>query len=71
MPDMNINTGLLTKPLYTVATLPSATGAYGQILWVSDLTVNPLVGAGQTAAGGGTTLGRVLSNGTAWKIYDR
>ncbi len=61
--------GVYTKPITTVTALPSAASVQGDIRWVSDLTTNPLTTMNLTATGGGTTRGRVISDGTNWKIY--
>lgn len=66
--DPNVNTGLFTKTIYTVATLPAAAGAQGQIQWISDSTVSGDIGKGLTAVGGGTYRCKVQSNGTTWKV---
>ena len=62
--DPNVNTGLFTKTIYTVATLPTVAGAKGNVEWVSDGEV----AAGLTVAGGGTYRCKVRSDGTAWKV---
>jgi len=67
--DDQIVIGLYTKPVYTVAALPSVSVNQGRVQWVSDLTANPAVASGQVATGGGTTLGRVVSDGTNWRVY--
>jgi hypothetical protein len=68
--DAQINTsGLYTKPIFLVAALPATAECQGRILWVSDLTTNPAITSGQVAAGGGTTLGRVISDGSSWRVY--
>lgn len=66
--DPNVNTGLFTKTIYTVATLPTVAGAKGNVEWVSDSTGNGEVAAGLTVAGGGTYRCKVRSDGTAWKV---
>ena len=68
VPDPNINYDLTTKTVYTFATLPPVTTAQGTVFWVSDLSTAPIVGAGATAVGGGTFIGKVRSDGTAYKI---
>lgn len=68
--DDHVNVrGLVTKTLWTVATLPPVAENQGTIRWVSDLSTNPATTSGQIAAGGGTTQGRVLSDGTNWRVY--
>lgn len=71
MSDINVvTTGSFTKPVTTVAALPTASADNaGDIRWVSDLNSSRDTTKGQTAAGGGTVQGRVVSNGSAWKIY--
>jgi len=64
-----VTAGLYTKPIYTYATLPSVSVNQGRVLWLSDLSTNPASTSGQVAAGGGTTLGRVVSDGTNWRVY--
>jgi hypothetical protein len=64
-----VSTGLFTKTVYTVATLPPVAENQGTIRWVSDLANNPASNSGQVATGGGTTQGRVASDGTNWRIY--
>lgn len=66
--DPAVNTGLFTKTVYTVATLPAAAASQGRIQWVSDSTANGQVAAGLTAVGGGTYRCKVISNGTIWKV---
>jgi hypothetical protein len=61
-----VRNGSFTKPIYTVTTAPAA---QGEVVWVSDLTTNPLTTAGLTATGGGTTRGRIIFDGTNKKIY--
>lgn len=67
--DPNVNTGLKTKTIYTVATLPAAAGAQGNIEWVNDSTLGHDVGKGLTVVGAGTYRCKVISNGTIWKIF--
>jgi hypothetical protein len=68
--DAQINSGgLYTKPIFAVAGLPGVAECQGRILWVSDLTTNPASTSGQVAVGGGTTQGRVVSDGTNWRVY--
>lgn len=69
MPDPNTVAGLFTKPFTTVAGLPTASLLQGTIRWVSDLANNPASSSGIIATGGGTTAGRVLSDGTNWRVY--
>lgn len=66
--DPNVNTGLFTKTVYTVATLPAAAVSQGNIEWVSDSTVSGTTGKGLTAVGGGTYRCKVESNGSVWKV---
>ena len=66
--DPNVNTGLFTKTIYTVATLPAAAGSQGRIEWVSDSTTGGDVAAGLTVVGGGTYRCKVISNGSVWKV---
>lgn len=66
--DPNVNADLFTKTIYTVATLPAASGRQGGNEWVSDSTVNGEVGRGLTAVGGGTYRAKVISNGSVWKV---
>lgn len=67
--DAQIVAGLYTKPIYTVATLPPVAENQGRVHWVSDLTTNPAATSGQVAVGGGTTAGRVESDGTNYRVY--
>jgi hypothetical protein len=69
MPDPHVNVGLYTRPKYTFATLPAATSNVGEILYITDASANPAVSSGLVAVGGGTTLSRVLSDGTVWRLY--
>ena len=71
MPDPFTVSGLFVKPIYAVAALPSAATYQGSVMWVNDLanTDNPAVATGKIAAGGGTTAGRVRSDGTVWRVY--
>jgi hypothetical protein len=61
--------GVFTKSIGTVTALPPVASVQGTVFWVSDLSTNPLTTAGLTATGGGTTQGRVISDGTRYKIY--
>lgn len=61
--------GLYTKPIYTVTSAGPAAGFQGEIKWVTDLNSNPLTTAGQTATGGGINRGRIISDGTNWRVY--
>lgn len=61
--------GVFTKSITTVTAAGGAAAFQGCIKWVSDLTTNPLTTAGLTATGGGSTQGRIISDGTRWKIY--
>jgi hypothetical protein len=68
-PDPYINrNGLMTKTLFTVATLPPAAGCAGRREIATDLSVQASTNNGMTAAGSGTFQGQVMSNGTVWKI---
>lgn len=68
--DPNVNrTGLWTKPMYTVATLPAASTKQGSILYVTDANASPWTFHGQVAVGGGTIRGRVISDGTSWRLH--
>ena len=67
-PDPNINYDLQTKTVFTFATLPPAALNQGTVFWVSDLSTAPIVGAGATAVGGGSFIGKVRSDGAAYKI---
>lgn len=67
--SLTVNTGLFTKLIFTVATLPPVAENQGTIRWVNDLTVNPAANSGMVAVGGGTTQGRVISDGTNWRVY--
>lgn len=69
MPDPHVNVGLYTRPTYLVASLPAAASNRGEILYVTDATDNPITNNGKVATGGGTTRGRVLSDGTVWRMY--
>lgn len=62
-------TGAFTKPIYTVGTLPSVSENQGRVQWVTDLADNPASASGKVATGGGTTLGRVVSDGSNWRVY--
>lgn len=66
--DPNVVVGSFTNTIYTVATLPAAANAQGNIEWVSDSTVSGDIGKGFTVVGGGTYRCKVESNGTVWKI---
>lgn len=67
--EVSINdAGLYTRTYYTVATLPAAASMSGKELFCTDLSVNPQTNTGLTAAGGGSTRGRVKSDGTAWRL---
>ena len=66
--DPNVNVGLFTKTIYTVATLPAAAVSQGNREWVSDSTANGDISAGLTAVGGGTYRAKVQSNGSVWKV---
>lgn len=67
--DNAVNRGLFTKTIYTFATLPPAANNQGCEQLISDATTNPATTSGQVAVGGGTTLTRVISDGTVWRIY--
>lgn len=67
--EVSINYDTFTKTTYTVATLPTASGQTGNILWVTDLNEANYANVGHTATGGGTYRGEVISNGSAWKLY--
>jgi hypothetical protein len=69
-PDPYVNrNGLMTKTIFTVATLPAAASTgVGRREMVSDLSVQASTNNGMTAAGGGTFSGQVMNNGTVWKI---
>ncbi len=69
MRDTNINTGLYTLTYYTFATLPAAAaGNVGQFLYITDYNGTPSTDNGKVAAGSGTTVARVRSDGAAWRI---
>lgn len=70
MPDPNINYGLRTYTATTVAAIGGVASAAnaGQRQFVNDSTVGNDTGTGLTAAGGGTYMATVRSNGTAWKL---
>lgn len=69
-PDANINTtGLKTKVIYTVATLPTAATSQGEIRWVSDSDASHLTNSGKVVTGSGTITTRVRSDGTNWRVY--
>ena len=67
--DPNVVAGSFTKTYYTVATLPAASTRQGGQETVTDLTVNPWTNHGEIAVGGGTTRGRVVSDGTNWRLH--
>jgi len=67
--DAQTVVGLYTRPVFTFATLPSAAENVGRVLLINDMSTNPATTTGQVAVGAGTTQGRVLSDGTAWRIY--
>lgn len=69
MPDPHINTGLATRTVYTVATLPNAAVQQGERHYVSDSNASPWVFHGQIAVGGGTLRCRVTSDGTNWRLH--
>lgn len=64
-----VRNGLFTKTYYTVTSAGPAASFTGEIKWVTDLTTNPLTTAGLVATGGGTTAGRIISDGTNWRIH--
>lgn len=61
--------GVFTKTYYTVTALPAASSRPGQIEWVTDANSNANVDPGETVVGGGNTRVRVLSDGTAWRLF--
>jgi len=67
--DPNVNLGLFTKTIYTVATLPAAAGAVGSIQWVSNSTVEGEINQGLIVVGGGTFKAKVISDGTNWRLF--
>ena len=56
--------GLLVTKNYTFATLPSASTNRGARAYITDGAASPVWNA--AAAGGGTTITPVFSNGTTW-----
>ena len=67
--DPNVNVGLFTKTIYTVATLPAAASARGNIEWVSNSTLGGDVSKGIVPVNGGTFKCKVMSDGTHWRIF--
>lgn len=61
--------GVFTKAIGTVTAVGTATGRQGEIVWVNDLTENRNTDLGKTATGGGTFRGRILSDGTSWRVH--
>ena len=68
MPDPHTVAGAFTQTYYTVTSLPAASTMQGEELWVTDANVNPAIGSGGIATGGGTNRTRVQSDGTNWRI---
>lgn len=68
MPDPNTVSGAFTATYYTVTSLPPAASQQGNELWVTDASINPAIGSGGIATGGGTNRTRVQSDGTNWRI---
>lgn len=58
--------GAPQKPVFTVATLPTATA--GRSAYVSDSNATLAAGLGNTVAGGGANFVPVFGDGTNWKI---
>lgn len=56
---------LIRHRAYTVGTLPSASGITGAAAYVTDASAAPVYNA--TAAGGGSTFAKVVSDGTNWR----
>lgn len=68
--DMSVvRTGSFTRTTYTVATLPAASTKQGSILYVTDANASPWTFHGQVAVGGGTIRGRVISDGSSWRLH--
>jgi hypothetical protein len=70
MPDpFTVTNGMYTKQMYTVTALPAAASCQGEVRWVSDMTENRNTDLGKTVSGGGSFKGRVISDGTNWKVH--
>ena len=67
--DPNVNTGLFTKTIYTVAPLPPAAMNQGDIRWISDSDAACNAAFNKIAVGSGTYAGRVRSDGTNWRLH--
>jgi hypothetical protein len=62
--DLAAAPGPVTR-VYTVPTLPAASGMTGQLTWVTDASSTSL---GATCSGGGTNLVACKSDGTNWTV---